>query len=111
VTTPGMSGYKVTLDDLQAAATYVQNRATTINQQIEALGQYAQGLQEFWTGPAQTAFETLMADYRTYANMLDNALTDISQGLNGNFVNYSDAEQANINSLVNVQLPAPNFAN
>jgi WXG100 family type VII secretion target len=111
VTTPGMAGYKVTLDDLQAAATYVQARANTINQQIEALGQYAQGLSEFWQGPAQAAFETLMADYRTYATMLDNALTDISQGLNGNFVNYQSAEQANLNSIVNVQLPAPNFAN
>lgn len=105
-----MPGYKVTLDDLQAASVFVQNRATTINEQIAALGNYAQGLEAFWQGPAQGAFEALMVDYRTNATMLDNALTDIAQGLRGNFVNYEGAEQANMNSLTNIHLPAANFS-
>jgi WXG100 family type VII secretion target len=109
MTTPNMSGFQVTPDDLQQASVYVSNSAQNIMAQIQQLGTYAQGLSDFWQGSAQQAFETLMADYNTYATMLDNALTDISSGLNGNYVNYSQAEQTNLNNIVSVQLPAPNF--
>jgi hypothetical protein len=60
-------------------------------------------------GPAWGQFETLMADYKIYATMLQNALTDIASGLNGNYVNYSDAEAANLANIVKVQLPAAKF--
>jgi WXG100 family type VII secretion target len=109
MTTPNMSGFQVTPDDLQQAAVYVSNSAQNIMTQIQQLGAYAQGLSDYWQGSAQQAFEALMADYNTYATMLDNALTDISSGLNGNYVNYTQAEQTNLSNIVSVQLPAPNF--
>ena len=111
VTTPSTSGWRVTPDDLQQASAFVSSQADEINSEIQALGNYAQSLSQFWQGSAQQAFETLMSDYRTYATMLDNALTDIASGLQGNYVNYSNAEQANLSSIVNVQLPAANFTN
>jgi len=111
VTTPSTSGWRVTPDDLQQASAFVSSQADEINSEIQALGNYAQSLSQFWQGSAQQAFETLMSDYRTYATMLDNALTDIASGLQGNYVNYSNAEQANLSSIVSVQLPTPNFTN
>jgi WXG100 family type VII secretion target len=111
VTTPSTSGWKVTPDDLQQASAFVSSQAQEINSEIQALGNYAQSLSQFWQGSAQQAFETLMSDYRTYATMLDNALTDIASGLQGNYVNYSNAEQDNRASMVSVQLPAANFTN
>jgi WXG100 family type VII secretion target len=111
VTTPSTSNWRVTPDDLQQASAFVTSQAEEINSEVQALGNYAQSLSQFWQGSAQQAFETLMSDYHTYATMLDNALTDIASGLQGNYVNYSNAEQANLNSIVSVQLPAPNFTN
>ncbi len=103
-----MAGYRVTPDDLSAAATYVDGRASDINAKIQSLGTYVAGLSEYWQGPAQQAFETLMADYHIYADMLNNALTDIASGLRGNYVNYQTTEQTNLANIVRVDLPAPN---
>lgn len=104
-----MSGFKVTPEDVSAAATYVDGRAADIDAKIAALGSYVEGLSSFWQGPAHQAFETLMADYRSYALMLHNALADIASGLRGNYVNYSANEQANLSNIVSVELPPVKF--
>jgi WXG100 family type VII secretion target len=105
----GMAGYKVTPEYLANAATYVDARSADIEAKISALGSYAESLGVYWTGSAHNAFETLMGDYRTYATMLQNALTDIGSGLRGNYVNYSGAEATNLGNIVKVQLPKANF--
>jgi WXG100 family type VII secretion target len=107
--TAPMAGYKVTPEDLSAAAGYVDVRASDIEAKIAALGTYVNSLSVYWTGPAHGQFETLMADYHIYATMLQNALTDIGSGLRGNYVNYSAAEATNVGNLVKVNLPPPNF--
>ena len=104
-----MPGYKVTPEDLSAAASYVDVRASDIEAKIAALGAYVNGLDVYWQGPAHGAFETLMSDYNIYATMLQNALTDIASGLRGNYVNYSSAEASNLNNIVKVNLPAAKF--
>jgi WXG100 family type VII secretion target len=106
---PGMAGFKVTPEYLASAATYVDGRSADIEAKINALGSYAESLGVYWTGSAHNAFETLMGDYRTYATMLQNALTDIGSGLRGNYVNYSGAEATNLANIVKVQLPKANF--
>ncbi len=63
----------------------------------------------YWQGPAHGAFETLMADYNTFATMLQNALTDIGSGLRGNYVNYSSSEATNMANIVKVNLPPAKF--
>jgi len=103
-----MAGYWVTPDDLSSAATFVDGRASDINTKIQALGTYVNGLGDFWQGPAHQAFDTLMADYHIYADMLNNALTDIAKGLRGNYVNYQSTEQTNLANIVKVELPPPN---
>jgi WXG100 family type VII secretion target len=104
-----MAGFKITPEELANAATFVDGRSADIEAKISALGAYAQGLGVYWTGSAHNAFETLMADYQTYATMLQNALTDIASGLRGNYVNYSGSEAANLANIVKVQLPKANF--
>jgi WXG100 family type VII secretion target len=104
-----MAGYRVTPDDVSAAASYVDMRASDIEARIATLSTYVNSLSVYWTGPAHGQFETLMADYHIYATMLQNALTDIASGLRGNYVNYSSAEATNVSNLVKVNLPAPNF--
>jgi WXG100 family type VII secretion target len=111
VTTPSTSNWRVTPDELLAASNTVRIQAEEINGEIKALGTYAQSLSQYWQGQAQGAFQTLMTDYHTYATMLNDALTDIGSGLNGNYVNYTQAEQANLSKIVHVQLPPANFGN
>jgi WXG100 family type VII secretion target len=103
------SGFKVTPQDVAAASTYIEGQAADIDGKIAALGSYVAGLATYWQGPAQQAFDTLMADYRTYALMLHNALTDIASGLRGNYVNYSETERSNLSNIVRVHLPAAKF--
>lgn len=105
-----MGGYQVTPEDVAAASAYVTGRAEDLNTKILALGQYVQGLSEFWAGPTHNAFETLMGDYNTYATMLNNALTDIASGLQGNYVNYTQTEQTNLSNIVKVSLPKATFS-
>ncbi|MFB6892575.1 WXG100 family type VII secretion target [Kitasatospora sp. NPDC056327] len=104
-----MSGYKVTLDDVSAAATYVQGQAEAIDQKIAALRGYVNGLGVCWQGSAHAAFEVLMKDYDVYATLMHDALRDISSGLNGNYVNYAASEEANLRNLRHVELPPAKF--
>ena len=104
-----MPGYKVTPGDVNAAATYVDNRAADIDSKISTLGTYVAGLSEFWQGSAHTAFETLMADYTIYARMLHNALADVAGGLRGNYVNYIESENTNLGNIHKVALPPAKF--
>ena len=107
--TGAVPGYKVTPEELTAAAGFIENRAAEIEAKIAALGVYVQSLNEYWQGSAHQAFETLMADYNIYARMLHNALTDVVGGLRGNYVNYVASEQANIANIRKVDLPPAKF--
>ncbi|HEY2576778.1 MAG TPA: WXG100 family type VII secretion target [Streptosporangiaceae bacterium] len=107
--TASMAGYRVMLDDLSAAASYVDLRSSDIEARIATLGTYVNSLNVYWQGPAHGQFETLMMDYQKYASMLQNALTEIANGLRGNYTNYSAAENTNLGNLAKVNLPPPNF--
>jgi WXG100 family type VII secretion target len=106
---PGMAGFTVTPEYLASAAAHVDSQSGQIETQINGLGSYAESLGVHWKGSAHNAFETLMGDYKTYAIMLKNALTDIASGLRGNEVNYSGAEATNLGNIVKVQLPKAKF--
>jgi WXG100 family type VII secretion target len=108
---PG-ADFTVTPTDVIAAANSARNTAANITEQLGALKSYVVSLEAEWKGIAAGTFSALMADYDIYAQMLNQALTGISDGLNGNYVNYSESEQQNINNLqaVNGVLPGANFA-
>jgi uncharacterized protein YukE len=65
-----------------------------------------------WQGVASGTFQVLMHDFDVFAEMLNQALTDIAQGLNGNYVNYASTEEEIVKGLrsVNGSIPGANFA-
>lgn len=92
-------GYQVTPHALQAASVSCTTTADEVWQQLASLRNYVVALEGKWNGMAQDTFQALMTDYDVYARMLNDALRDISLGLQGNQVNYTDTEQQNINNL------------
>jgi WXG100 family type VII secretion target len=112
--TPGnsgfaLNGFKVTPEELDQAATTVRTRADAVEQHIGELGRYVSSLGEFWQGSAHDAFDELMAQYWVYSARMTEALTDIGTALQGNYVNYTAAEQAAQTSLGAVALAPPSF--
>jgi WXG100 family type VII secretion target len=113
VTTPSGSGYQVTPADISGASSSCASTAASIDDQLTNLMGYVVDLEAVWRGIASDTFSALMTDYRVYAQMLHGALTDIGLGLQGNYVNYTQAEEANIAGLqtVNGELPGTGYAN
>jgi WXG100 family type VII secretion target len=99
--------FKLTPEELTAGATSCTTTAAQIDQQLSTLQGYVQNLEATYMGVTATTFSALMVDWNTYATMLHNALIDIGSGLNGNYHNYTDTEQANLNGLqqINGSLP------
>jgi WXG100 family type VII secretion target len=91
--------FKVTPEMLSAASASCTNTAEQISAQLSVLRNYVVNLEAQWHGVAASTFSELMADYDVYTRMMNDALTDIGSGLAGNQVNYTEAEQSNINSL------------
>jgi WXG100 family type VII secretion target len=106
------SGYQVTTAEVQAAAVATQNTADEVHAELNSLRAYVESVQETWHGVSSNTFGTLMTDFNLFATMLVNSLHDISSGLNGNYVNYTETEAANKANLqtVNGQIPGANFA-
>jgi len=105
------SDFQVTPEYVTNAAASCQNTANEIWEQLATLQVYIEGMDQIWQGIASNTFQDLMVQYNTYATMLYNALTDIGQGLQGNYVNYTSAEQANLTTITTIEqaLQGTNF--
>jgi WXG100 family type VII secretion target len=105
------SDFQVTPEYVANAAVSCQTTADEIQEQLATLQAYIQQMEDIWQGIAANTFQDLMLQYSTFATMLYNALTDIGQGLQGNYVNYTGAEQANLNTIVSIEqgLQGTNF--
>jgi WXG100 family type VII secretion target len=105
--TAGMAGYRVTPAEIQTAAQQCNTTAQEVQGQLGALKAYVMNLETEWLGVASQTFNALMTDWDIYASMLNQALIGISNGLNGNWANYTDSESRNIANLqqVNGALP------
>jgi WXG100 family type VII secretion target len=103
--------YSVTPEDIAGAAKSAHDKAGLLTDQLNNLQQWVMSLEDQWQGIAASTFSALMADYSIYSQMLTQALTDIGDGLQGNFVNYTQSEQQNISNLksVNGTIPGANF--
>jgi WXG100 family type VII secretion target len=106
VTVGGVT-YRVTPEYLTQAATSTTNTAGEIDTILAQIRSYVVNLEASWQGIAQQTFQTLMAEYDIYAKMLHDSLTDIASGLHGNYVNYTDSEQTNINNLRSLDASLP----
>lgn len=98
-----MGTFQVTAQYVATAATSCRNTASDIQEELASLQTYIVNLEDWWQGIASTTFQDLMTEYQTYSTMLYNALSDIAGGLNGNYVNYTDTERANIATITSVQ--------
>jgi WXG100 family type VII secretion target len=94
-----MSDFKVTPDVISAAAQSCNTTADDVANSLASLRSYVVGLENSWQGIAQNTFQDLMLEYDRYSQMLHQALVDIGSGLQGNYVNYTEAEAANIQSI------------
>jgi WXG100 family type VII secretion target len=99
--------YRVTPEYLSQAATSTDNTAAEIDIILAQIRSYVVNIEASWQGVAQQTFQTLMAEYDIYARMLHDSLTDIASGLRGNYVNYTDSEQTNINNLRSLDASLP----
>lgn len=105
--TAGGVTYQVTPEYLASAASDTSNTAEQIRSELAQLKSYVASLEESWKGIAHNRFVALMAEYDTLSAMLHDALTGISSGLHGNYVNYKDSEQQNLSNLVNIETAMP----
>ncbi|KIF67436.1 CFP-10-like protein [Streptomyces sp. AcH 505] len=94
--------YRVTPEYLANASSNTASTAAEIAAQLGELKTYVTSLETSWQGIAHNQFQTLMAEYDIYARMLHDALEGISKGLQGNYVNYEDSEQQNLNNLASL---------
>ncbi|MDX6355775.1 MAG: hypothetical protein QOF98_2678 [Streptomyces sp.] len=108
VTSGGVT-YNVTPEYLQQASSDTTKTAQEIDGELAALKAFVMSLEDVWGGIAHDQFQILMADYDTYAKMLHNSLTGIAGGLQGNYVNYVESEQTNVNTLIGLgeDIPTP----
>jgi WXG100 family type VII secretion target len=106
-TSVGGVTYRVTPEYLANAATSTTNTAGEIDVILGQIRSYVVGLEASWQGLAQQTFQTLMMEYDTYAKMLHDSLTDIAAGLHGNYVNYTESEQTNINNIKGLDSALP----
>jgi WXG100 family type VII secretion target len=106
-----MNTFQATPQYISDAAAACKSTAGTIQEQLASLQSYIVNMENWWHGIASTTFQELMTEYSTYSAMLYNALTDIGSGLSGNYVNYTDTEQANISTITSIQaaLSSTNF--
>ena len=111
-TTVGGVTFRVTPEYLANAATSTDRTAGEINDTLSQIKSYVTSLEAVWHGLAQQQFNTLMQEYDIYARMLHDALTDIASGLRGNYVNYRDSEESNVNNLraLGEDIPKANFS-
>jgi WXG100 family type VII secretion target len=108
VATIGDVTYRVTPEYVQNAAISTEATAQEIDLILGQIRAYVTSLESSWQGMAHTTFQTLMSEYDVYARMLHDSLTGMASGLRGNYANYTETEQRNIENLraLDATLPA-----
>jgi Proteins of 100 residues with WXG len=103
--------FAVTPQYIATAATNCHNTAAGIQDELTALRSYVD-LGAVYLGVTSDKFQALMIDFQRYAIMLHNSLDDIGSGLQGNFVNYVQMEEANMALLVPIdgEIPSANLS-
>jgi WXG100 family type VII secretion target len=99
--------FKATPQDISQAATNCDQTADTIQGQLASLRQYVVNLEGSWQGVASNTFQDLMSEYDRCSNDLYNALTQIANGLRGNWGNYLQNEQANLAAIQSIDQSLP----
>jgi WXG100 family type VII secretion target len=99
--------FQVTPEYLSGASTACTNTAGSIQDQLAALRTYVVNMEDEWHGIAAGTFQSLMSEWDLCAASLNNALTGIANGLQGNWGNYTQEEQANVSMINQIQSGLP----
>lgn len=97
-----MTQYNVTPEYVANAAADCDMTAQNVRTQLGLLRTLVEGLGASWLGVSATQFAGLMNNFQIYSVALHDALTDIGQGLRGNYVNYVNTEADNLRNLVSI---------
>jgi WXG100 family type VII secretion target len=85
--------------DLEASGAYISSQAGAIADELAALAQQLQPLEGTWTGRAAGYYEGLQQEWNLAAAGLfapEGVLGQIANAMNVAWVNYSDAENSNV---------------
>ncbi|MFE7751935.1 WXG100 family type VII secretion target [Streptomyces sp. NPDC057428] len=97
--------YDTTPQDLRDKAIDISVTQQTVQDELNNLKSYVQGLESVWGGIAHNTFRGLMIEWDTHATHMQSALLGISHGLSSSADNYLHGEHANVSNLNKVSLP------
>jgi len=87
-----MSRYEVDSAQLSGAGAAVQASATRIRAEVDGMLRQLVDLQASWRGPAATAFQQVVADWRATQERVHQGLDEIRQALAVAGRQYAEAE-------------------
>lgn len=90
-----MTRYQVDSDAVLAATTAAQGSIARIQAEVAALHGQLTNLQATWTGPAATAFQAVVTEWRGTEQRVDEVLSAVGQALGTAGRQYAEIEASN----------------
>lgn len=91
-----MTTFHVDSAAVTAAATHARSTIARIQTDVASLHAQLTGLGASWSGPAATAFQDVVARWRTTQNRIESELTSLNEALGVAGRQYADMEQAHL---------------
>jgi WXG100 family type VII secretion target len=91
-----MTRYQVDSDAVAAATGTVRAAMSRIQGEVSGLHGQLVGLQGSWTGQAAVGFQTVVTDWKTTQQRVEESLAAISVALDQAARQYADVEAANV---------------
>jgi WXG100 family type VII secretion target len=88
------SSYGAQLDAIQVASQHVQDVAAQIQTQLSQLDSNLEPLTSTWVGQGASSFQALHQRWQEDAQKINQVLGQISEGLQQNYTQYTQAEDA-----------------
>ncbi|WP_433534611.1 WXG100 family type VII secretion target [Micromonospora sp. CA-249363] len=101
----------ITFQMLQEGNKACLQTVTDVSGELASMRSYVSDLAAQWLGASSKQYQNLMNDFDRYGQMLNDSLTGIADGLQGNFHNYTTTEAAVESQFkdVNEALPQANL--
>ena len=90
-----MTRYQVDSEAVAAATGSVRAAVGRIQAEVSGLHSQLANLQSSWTGPAATAFQGVVSDWKTTQQRVEESLAHINAALSQAGQLYADAEEQN----------------
>jgi ESAT-6 family protein len=105
-----MTQFDTIPEEMHSVAGQTRAAAVNLDAGLSSLMSYCLSL-EGWVGDASGTFQNLMAQFKTSATKLNEALTNIAQELDQNAANYELGESTNNKQILSVagSLPTINL--